>query len=200
MDMYVDRELSREAVVSNPTHDAAFRELFDVHEPAIRAYCLRRLPAWYADDAVADTFLIVWRKRGDAPKGDGRRLWLYGIARNVVRNARRSAERSGRLTKRIAREPAAYQESPEVVVVRNADETELLAAIERLRSVEREILLLRTWEGLSSCEIASVMDLTPKAVDNRLNRVRKKLTRMTAEPSAGMFSPDPHPVVKGGEL
>jgi RNA polymerase sigma-70 factor (ECF subfamily) len=173
--------------------------MFDVYEPAIRAYCLRRLPALYADDAVADTFLTVWRKIQRMPGGDERRLWLYGIARNVVRNAKRSAERSRRLTRRIAREPGSHQESPETVVVRNGAETDLLAAIDQLRAVEREILFLRVWEGLSSCEIASVMHLTPKAVDNRLARIRKKLTRMTAEPAAVVFSPDPHPAVEGGE-
>jgi len=192
-------ESNKEALMSSPTHDAEFREVFDMYEPAIRAYCLRRLPASQSDDAVADTFLAVWRKRHEAPAGDEQRLWLYGIAGNVVRNARRSAHRSQRLTQRIAREPGAHQESPEVIVVRNAQETDLLAAIARLREVEREILLLRTWEGLSSCEIASVMNLTSKAVDNRLARIRKKLTRMVAEPTVAVFSSDPRPVTEGGE-
>ena len=170
-----------------------------MYESAIRAYCLRRLPVSYADDAVAETFLTVWRKRDEAPAGDEQRLWLYGIARNVVRNARRSAERSQRLTRRIAREPHTHQEGPEVLVVRRAEERDLHTAIGRLRATEREILLLRTWEGLSSCEIATVMDLTPKAVDNRLARIRKKLTRMIAEPTAVIFPPDPRPVIEGGE-
>jgi RNA polymerase sigma-70 factor (ECF subfamily) len=123
----------KEPLVSSPSHEAAFAEVFTVHEPAIRAYCLRRLPTWSADDAVADTFLTVWRKRDEAPCGDEQRLWLYGVARNVVRNAKRSAERSRRLTRRLAREPATHQDGPEVIVVRNAEETELLAAIGRLR-------------------------------------------------------------------
>ncbi len=110
----------KEALVSSPTHDMAFRSVFDMYEPAIRAYCLRRLPVSYADDAVAETFLTVWRKRDQAPAGDEQRLWLYGIARNIVRNARRSAERSQRLTRRIAREPRTHQEGPEVVVVRSS--------------------------------------------------------------------------------
>jgi RNA polymerase sigma factor (sigma-70 family) len=193
------RESDEGRLVSSPTHDTAFREVFDVYEPAIRAYCLRRLPASQADDAVAETFLAVWRKRHEAPTGDEQRLWLYGIARNVVRNARRSARRSQRLTRRVAREPRAHQESPEVIVVRNAAETELLAAIGQLRAVEREILLLRTWEGLSSCEIATVMHLTTKAVDNRLARIRKKLTRMITVPAVVVFPPDPRPVPEGGE-
>ncbi|MCL1595710.1 MAG: sigma-70 family RNA polymerase sigma factor [Actinomycetia bacterium] len=186
--------------MSSHAHEAAFREMFDTYETSIRAYCLRRLPASHVDDAVADTFLTVWRRRHDAPQGDELRLWLYGVARNVVRNDRRSTERSRRLRNRIIREPIAYQESPEVVVVRNAEERYLLAAIARLRPVEREILLLRTWERLSSSDVAIVMCLTPKAVDNRLARIKKKLTKMTAEPAAVILSPDPPPVVKGGEI
>ena len=199
-DMYVHRTQARKSTVSSQAYEVAFRATFEAHEPSIRAYCLRRLPPSHVDDAVADTFLIVWRRRHDAPPQAELRLWLYGVAGNVVRNARRSAERSRRLRNRIIQEPVAYEESPEVVVVRNAEERDLLAAIARLRPVEREILLLRTWERLSSCDVAIVMNLTPKAVDNRLARIKKKLTRMTTEATYVTFSPDPRPVVKGGEI
>ena len=178
----------------SPSQRAAFREVFDSHQHALRAYCFRRLPASQADDAVAEVFLVVWRRLDEAPSGSECRLWLYGIARNVIRNSRRSSDRSRRLRDRLSREPRRDADSPEVVVLRSAEEERLREALDRLRPAEREIVLLRTWEDLSSAEIGIVMNLTPKAVDNRLARVRHKLARLIGYPTAS-----PQPIEGGGE-
>ena len=171
--------------MSSPSQRAAFREVFDSHQQAIRAYCFRRLPTSQADDAVAEVFLVVWRRLDEVPSGSACRLWLYGIARNVIRNSRRSMDRSRRLKDRVSREPRRNVDSPEVLVVRSAEDERLRAALDRLRPAEREIVLLRTWEELSSVEIAMVMNLTPKAVDNQLARVRHKLARLIGDPTRG---------------
>jgi DNA-directed RNA polymerase specialized sigma24 family protein len=36
-----------------------------------------------ADDVVAETFVVAWRRRADIP-ADGAGLWLFGVARNVL--------------------------------------------------------------------------------------------------------------------
>jgi len=173
--------------------------VFDAHQQAIRAYCVRRLPVSDADDAVAEVFLTYWRRLDEAPAEPHCRPWLYGIARNVIRNSRRSIIRFNRLQDRASRQPKLPVESPEVVVVRSAEEERLYHALGRLRDSEREILLLRAWEGLSSAEIATVMGLTPKAVDNRLARVREKLTALR-NPGAAMNQSPPASVFdQGGE-
>ena len=58
--------------------------MFESHHEAIQRYCFRRLPASDANDAVAEVFLVAWRRIADAPAGDGQLPWLYGIGRNVV--------------------------------------------------------------------------------------------------------------------
>lgn len=183
----------------SPSQSAAFRAVFDAHQQAVRAYCLRRLPVSHADDAVAEVFLTFWRRLDEAPSEPQCRLWLYGIARNVIRNSRRSIQRFSRLKDRASRQPRPIMESPEVVVVRSAEEERLHDALDRLRPEEREILLLRAWEELSSAEIATVMDLTPKAVDNRLARIRKKLAKLVTQPAAMEQTARPQVVEEGGE-
>ena len=180
--------------VQLPSESAAFQAVFDAHQQALRAYCLRRLPVSHADDAVAEVFLVVWRRLDEAPAGSECRLWLYGIARNVIRNSRRSMDRFRRLKDRVSRQPRHHLESPEVVMVRNADAERLHGALDRLRPEEREIVLLRTWEELSSAEIGTVMNLTPKAVDNRLARVHNKLAELVTQPApvAPTVSPQTH--------
>ena len=184
--------------MSIPSHESAFREIFDANHRAIQAYCWRRLPASVADDAAADVFLAAWRKINDAPPADERRLWLYGIARNVVRNANRSSNRRRALANRWSNEPMRHEPGPETIILRNEEEKARIAALERLRAEEREIVLLRAWEGLSSREIAAVLDLTPKAVDNRLARIRTKLSKLLAVPAESVES-GPRSIMKGGE-
>ncbi|MGH8915873.1 MAG: RNA polymerase sigma factor, partial [Acidimicrobiia bacterium] len=83
-------------------HEERFRLLFDGHLNDLRAYCRRRLAPDEVDDAVAEVFVVAWRKLEKVPPGNEARLWLYGVARNVVRNQTRSSRRRLRLGMRLA--------------------------------------------------------------------------------------------------
>ena len=64
-----------------------FRGIYnDAYQPLL-AYARRRVDAAIADEVVADTFLTAWRRRADIPDG-AERLWLFGVARNMIRNAK----------------------------------------------------------------------------------------------------------------
>ena len=69
-----------------------FRSLFHGNFRPLLAYARRRVDPATADDVVAETLLVAWRRRDAAPSGH-ERPWLYGIARNVIRNSARSARR-----------------------------------------------------------------------------------------------------------
>src|SRR4029450_2647016 len=64
-----------------------FRECY----PVVRAYARRRAAPDAAQDVVADTFLVAWRRLEDVP--EDALPWLYGVARRVLANQRRSAAR-----------------------------------------------------------------------------------------------------------
>lgn len=182
-----------------PSQDARFRRLFDAHEEAMRAYCFRRLGPDDANDAVAEVFLVAWRRIDRSPAGDEARLWLYGIARNVVHNARRSERRSHRLTARLAGVRQHPDPGPEPQVVRRAEDRMLLEAVDRLAPMERELLRLKTWEELSAADIAGVVGLSVRAVESRLSRIRKKLAKWLDAPASRSSPSRPQPVEEGGE-
>lgn len=85
----------------SPREDERFCLLYDQNLAPIRNYCLRRLPRAEVNDAVAEVFVVVWRRIDTAPNGDDARPWLYGIARNVIRNTDRSLRRRTRLLGRL---------------------------------------------------------------------------------------------------
>lgn len=166
----------------SPSSDARFRRVYVEHRDAIWAYCRRRVPRDDAMDAVADVFVVVWRRLDDLPDGDGARVWLYGIARNVVRNHWRSARRRDRLGRRLAGSRSFELAGTDTGPDDADDPAELRAAVARLSDDDQELLRLRAWEELSLAEIASVVDLSVRAVEYRLARIRKRLSNLLAGP------------------
>src|SRR5213075_274525 len=107
-----------------------------------------------AADIVADVFTVAWRRIDDVPDGREARLWLYGVARNVLSNHRRVRWRQDRLTDRLRGElrlitPAVQPADDDLDAVR--------AALGRLSVDDRELLQLTAWEGLTPNEVALAM-------------------------------------------
>lgn len=161
------------------SRQAQFERLVADTGPALLAYALRRAKSPEdAADAVAETFLIAWRKLDKLPPGDDARLWLFGAARNVLRRgaSRRyleheAVERLGReLRQAIA--PAESEGSPV-----------LRSALASLPETQREVLLLAAWEELSPREIAAVTGVPVNLVRVRLHRARTRLRRELERPS-----------------
>ncbi|RAY14896.1 RNA polymerase subunit sigma-70 [Actinomadura craniellae] len=155
-----------------------FGEIFDAHFAEIHRYVAARLGRDAAEDVVAETFLIAFRKREsyDADRA-AVRTWLYGIATNLVSKHRRTEIRALRALGRSGPDrPAA---SPEERVLDEVSarrlRPELAAAIAGLGPGDRDVLLLVALAGLRHDEIATVLGIPYGTVGSRLNRARKKL-------------------------
>ena len=86
----------------HPEDHAAFERLFRAHLPAVRAYARRRIDATTAEDVVAETFVVCWRRLDDVP--DDPLPWLLGVARRCLANRRRSDDRRSALAERAGAE------------------------------------------------------------------------------------------------
>lgn len=121
----------------------AFEKLFAAHYWAVRGYVLRRSAGSAAEDVVAETFLVAWRRRDSL--GDDPLPWLLGVARKQLANQRRAERRRGALLTRLQSfisRPSSGWESPAEM------SGKLAAAMASLSAREREALLLVAWEGL----------------------------------------------------
>jgi RNA polymerase sigma factor (sigma-70 family) len=139
--------------------------LWQDHAPAVHAYVRRREPE-LADEVCAETFAIAWRRLGDVPADA--RPWLIGVARNVLRTARRAAGRRAALSERLVAELPPVPVEP-------LDDPDLGGMLARLGEVDRELVLLVYWDGLSPAEAASVVGIRPAAARTRLWRARGRL-------------------------
>jgi RNA polymerase sigma factor (sigma-70 family) len=152
---------------------ARFRAAYDANYHHVLGYALRRTATRQdAEDVVAETFLIAWRRLDQLPPGSDARPWLYGIARRTLANQRRGDVRRARLTGRLGSDleiPDASEGDGDVATV--------AAAFARLSDDDREVLALVAWEDLSTGEVAAVLGCSRNAVRIRLHRARLRLVR-----------------------
>jgi RNA polymerase sigma-70 factor, ECF subfamily len=149
-----------------------FEGLFEAYRADIVAFCSWRAgSATDAQDAVADVFLVAWRRLDEVPDGDAARVWLYAAARRVLANQRRSRRRRLALHERLSVEAASgVREEP----APEPERTVVHEALRRLRAVDREVLLLAEWEGLTPAEIADVLGCLTVTARGRLHRARRR--------------------------
>lgn len=157
-----------------------FRAAYDEHVRAVAAFALRRVPTPAdAEDVVAETFLVAWRRFGEAPAD--LRPWLFGVARMVLRHHYRAATRRDALGERLAGALAGLDSA-------SGDRGWLADALPQLSEADRDLLTLTAWEGLSHAETGRVLGCSAAAVAVRLHRARRRLealrpARATATPS-----------------
>ncbi len=133
------------------------------------------VPGEYADDAAQQVFLIASQKL-DLIIGGSERAFLYSTARGVAANARRSISRScvdadeGLLAHMVDDSP-----DPE----RQAQRTEGRRLLERILANmdedARNVFVLFELEGLTSLEIAALLEIPVGTVASRLRRARQEL-------------------------
>lgn len=155
--------------------EAWFDRLYEQHYTRVLAYCVRRVARSEAHDAAAEVFTVAWRRREDIPRGDRALNWLYGVARNTVSHHWRTTRRLRRLAGRVAGVSSPPIPDPAVVVVEREEYALVREALGRLRPIDREVLQLSAWEGLSRGEIADIVDASLAAVDKRVNRAKRRL-------------------------
>ncbi len=158
---------------SDPATETRYRAVFERHHEQVYAYFRRRIDIESARDCTAETFVVAWRKVDEIPEGSELH-WLYKVSRNVLRNTyrakRRSPVRFGDISDRPDR-----GDTPEMVVLRNEEDREVVEALHRLRRSDREILLLSVWEELPRDDVAAILGCSPHAASQRLHRASRRL-------------------------
>jgi RNA polymerase sigma-70 factor (ECF subfamily) len=155
--------------VSIDERQARFEELAPRLIEPLRRFLARRTDPATADDVLAETLLVCWRRLDDVP--EDALPWAYGVARNCLANA----ERSGRRQERLAAKISVVDPPPETAPAPDEGDAALAEAMAALRAEDAELLRLWAWEQLTPAEIAAVLDITSNAASIRLHRARERL-------------------------
>jgi len=161
--------------------DAAFEDAVRANEDDLLRYFQRRLlNGADAAEAFGELLLTAWRVRRKLPAEPVQaRMWLYGVARNVLANSRRTLARRSQAVQRLAAEMRA------IIAVPPTDEAsvEVRAAIEALAPEDAELVRLVYWDGLKSYEAAAALGINPSTARSRLSVVKRRL-RLALSPTA----------------
>jgi RNA polymerase sigma-70 factor, ECF subfamily len=153
-----------------------FTELYTRYGKLIQAYCARRTSQSQVADAVAETFLVAWRRLDQVPDGDDALPWLYGTAFRVICHQWRSKTRARKLVQRLLDVDVIETWTTEGVVLRHQEHELVRLAASRLKQIDQEVLRLTIWEELSHADVAIALSIEPGAAKQRAYRARQNLT------------------------
>jgi RNA polymerase sigma-70 factor (ECF subfamily) len=179
---------------------SAFDLLVARWEDRIRGACYRFLGSEEeARDVAQEAFLKAYRAIGGFKREARFSSWLYQIATNLCRD---------RLRRRRTRATVSLEEMEEtggaIAETRPRADERLLQddlarvvrrAIEALAEEQREVLILKEYEGLTFLEIAQALDVPVSTVKTRLYRglgqLRQRLEREGVRSAAPVPVPAP---------
>ena len=122
-----------------------------------------------AEDAAQEVFAAACRDIGSLKSKERFAAWLAGICRNVSRQMLRANKIK----------PAALGND---CAVQNRDDMEdrreaIRRAVWSLREPERELIVLRFFDGFSQAHISEVLGISSQAVTGRLVRAKRKIAK-----------------------
>ena len=130
------------------------------------------------DELVQDTFVRAFQSLADFRGDSSLRTWLFTIERRLFLDLRR-AERRRPDADEIGEGDAATEFTALDTVVAGETERQIMAAIDRLSPLQREVFLLRVTEGMSYKEIAGVVGTTEGAArvhyHNAVNAIKEQV-------------------------
>ncbi|MFT3781790.1 MAG: RNA polymerase subunit sigma-70 [Nibricoccus sp.] len=206
-----------------PQSEAEFSRALETHRAEIRLHCYRLMGSLHdAEDMTQETLLRAWRNRSRFAGRSSIRHWLYRIATNGCLNLLAKRKNRHRLLpdavgpatrKMPAGEPAEeipwlephpdflLETAPDAAPPPNAryEQREsirlaFVAAIQRLGSKQRAVLLLRDVLGWSASETAQCLGLSIASANSALQRAR---TAMAAHHEHG--GPKSSPAIERAE-
>jgi RNA polymerase sigma-70 factor (ECF subfamily) len=164
--------------------DGARRGDVMAYEELVRRYQVAAVRAAHliapdgdAEDAAQEGFVKAWAALPRFRTGSPFRPWLLRIVTNEARNRRRSAGRRTGLVLRAAedRPSSDAAPSPESAVLDQESRSRLLAAVNRLRDEDREVIGARYFLELSEAETAEALGIPRGTVKSRLSRALGRL-------------------------
>jgi len=159
--------------------EKAFRLLHDEFFHPLHEYALRLLQDnALAYDAIQDLFMKLWIKHATLPEVEYVKAYLIRSLRTTILNKLRSLKLY-ELNISLQSSIPDIEFSPEEIKIKDESESlnvrQLTRLINELPPMQKHIIYLRFYEGLSYKEISEVVDMNYQSLINTTNRILRKV-------------------------
>ena len=156
----------------------AFGQIYNLFYRRIYRYCKFNL-AGEAQDICQETFLRAYKSLGkfSEKRGGSFQAYLFAIARNLIIDYRRK-KKDVPLKEYHDIEK---EDNLENEIQRKEGKLQVHTALSRLKEPDRQIVVLRYFEEMTTYEVASAVGMKEGAVRVRLHRILKKLKEIIEE-------------------
>lgn len=157
---------------------AAFAELVRRWEAPIRRLCVRMTgDAHRGEDLAQEAFARVFANRLQFAPNRKFSTWLWRIALNLCFEEGRRATRRGEVTLDAEPRATADDAGPDERAIDGERAAMVRAAVAALPETHRAVVLLREYEGMTSREIAQVLEIPEGTVKWRMADALARLSR-----------------------
>jgi RNA polymerase sigma factor (sigma-70 family) len=160
--------------------DDAFADCYAELGPVLRRYLHGRVPDADIDDVVQVVFVEVWRFRSRFDPGRSLEAWVLTIARRRAIDHLRSRHRDT-----VPLEDAVTMAGPDGrdIASRVEESQDMLVALARLPSRQREAIEMAYYADLTQREIAERLDVPLGTIKARTARGLRRLSTLIASPA-----------------
>lgn len=141
--------------------------------PDLLRYFLRRVTiAEDAADLVSETMITAWKASRRVPDDPPEaRMWLFGVARNVLRHHVRGSIRQDALVVRLTQAIEAMQQPV------NDDDLDVREAVAKLPKKLSELIRLVHWDGFSLEDAAAHLGIPASTARGRHAKAKQLLQK-----------------------
>ncbi len=158
----------------NASDRSAFGDLFRLLREELIRYVHRIVKdEALAHDLIQDVFISLWGLRTSLDPSRSLKAYIYQMAKNrAIRHLRdeRIHDEKHKIIKQQSSGKIPKREQPDAMVDVSTLSTRLKVWIEELPDRQREAILLSRFQGLSHREIADIMAISPRTVNNHIMR------------------------------
>ncbi|MBX3242695.1 MAG: RNA polymerase sigma-70 factor [Chitinophagaceae bacterium] len=129
------------------------------------------------EEAVNDTFLDIWQNRAVLDKVESPEVYLFVCAKNRALKQIKKQDNYSRLLENIHNFPCSLQRTPYDLLVSSELQIRINAAIQSLPVQCKLIFSLVKENNLKYKEVASILGVSVKTVENQVSIALKKLSQ-----------------------
>ena len=159
-----------------------FRQLFAKYQGKIYTFCLGLIRRQdLAEEATADVFIQLWKRRADVDPGRPLPALLHKIARDTAFNYLKKIAADQRLATAYAEQyPLITRHDGGQQLIAREQSQLIQETIDLLPPVRRRIFMLHYYQGIGNSTIANLLHISPHTVKSQLVKARHFLRERLA--------------------